>query len=72
MAEIWEQNEERSEDEELVVTDHRDAKEPAVLPGDEQSVEVTSEDPRDALEEQGEDVSSSPARRGHDDDVEMD
>lgn len=66
MAEIWEQNEEVSEDEELVVTDHRDAQEPTVLPEDEQSVEATTDDPREALEEQGEDVSSSPARRGHD------
>ncbi len=67
MAEIWEQNEEKNEDEELTVAEHRDDTEPAVLPQDEQSVEVTTENPREALEEQGEDVSSSPARRGHED-----
>ncbi|MFC5337672.1 hypothetical protein [Leucobacter denitrificans] len=67
MAEIWEQNEEISEDEELTVTDHRDEAEPKVSPEEEQAVEVTTDDPREALEEQGEDVSSSPARRGHED-----
>lgn len=61
---IWEQNEEKSEDEELAVTEHRDAEEPAVAPEEEQGVETNVDDPREALEELGEDVSSSPARRG--------
>lgn len=65
MAQIWEQNEEKSEDEELVVTEHRDSPEPAVTPEEEQAVETAGDDPREALEELGEDVSSSPARRGH-------
>lgn len=65
MAEIWDRNEEKSEDEELVVTDHRDSSEPAVKPEDEESVETTAgSDPRQSLEELGEDVASSPARRG--------
>lgn len=66
MAEIWEQNEEKTEDEELVVTEHRDAREPSVSPEAEEAVEVPpGENPREALEELGEDVSSSPAQRGH-------
>lgn len=64
MAKIWEQNEKKSEEDELVVSEHRDAQEPAVTPSSEQSVETTSDDPRDVLEELGEDVASSPARRG--------
>ncbi|WP_282851495.1 hypothetical protein [Gulosibacter sediminis] len=64
MAEIWKQNENKSEEEDLVVTEHRDEQEPAVTPEEEQSVETTSGDPRNALEELGDDVASSPARRG--------
>jgi len=64
MPEIWEQNEEKSEDEELVVTEHRDDPEPAAPPEDEESVETTGADPRKSLDELGEDVASSPARRG--------
>jgi len=67
VAQIWEQNEEKDEDDELVVTEHRDEAEPAVEPEDEQAVETTEPDPRAALDELGEDVSSSPARRGHED-----
>lgn len=67
MAQIWEQNEEKSEEEELVVTEHRDREEPAVDVEDEQSIETTVGDARSALDELGEDVASSPARRGHDD-----
>lgn len=67
MAQLWEQNEEKNEEEELVVTDHRDSEEPAITSDDEQIVEVTTSDPRDALGELGEDVSSSPAQRGHED-----
>lgn len=67
MAEIWEQNEEKGPEDELVVTEQRDAERPAVDPDDEQAIETTESDPRDALEELGEDVASSPARRGHED-----
>ncbi|WP_416446636.1 hypothetical protein AB3K78_04860 [Leucobacter sp. HNU] len=67
MAEIWEQNEEKGPEDELVVTAQRDSGRPAVEPEDQQAVETTEPDPRDALEELGEDVSSSPARRGHED-----
>lgn len=68
MAKVWEQNEERDENEELVVTEHRDADGPALEPEDEQAVETTEDDPHEALEELGEDVASSPAQRGHDED----
>lgn len=66
MAQIWEQNEEIDENEELVVTDHRDEAEPAVGPEDEQAVETATGGGRAPLEALGEDVASSPARRGHD------
>ena len=66
MAEIWDQNEEIDENEELVVTDLRDEDE-SVDPEDEQLIETPSGDPRLAMDALGEDVSSSPARRGHDD-----
>ncbi len=67
MAEMWEPNEEIDENEELVATDHRDEDLPEVDPEDEQLVETTADDPRVALEELGEDASSSPARRGQED-----
>jgi hypothetical protein len=67
MAQIWEQNEEKDQDDELVVTEHRDDSEPAVDPDEEQAVQTTEEDPRAALDELGEDVSSLAARRGHED-----
>ncbi|WP_087014271.1 hypothetical protein [Leucobacter sp. 7(1)] len=68
MSEIWERNEEHSGEEELVATAQRDGEAPAVTPGAEQSVQHPEGDnPRDALEVQGEDVASSPARRGHQD-----
>lgn len=66
MARIWEQNEELGEEDELVVTEHRDADEPAVESADEQAVETALGGGRNPLEELGEDVASSPARRGHD------
>lgn len=70
MARIWEQNEELGEEDELVVTEHRDAEEPVVGPADEsadeQAVETALGGGRNPLEELGEDVASSPARRGHD------
>ncbi|WP_053352049.1 hypothetical protein [Leucobacter musarum] len=68
MAELWEPTDEIDGDEELVVTDHRDEDRPLVDAAEEQAVEVTADDPRDALEELGEDVSSSPARRAEDTD----
>lgn len=64
MTHRWEQNEEIDENDELVVTEQRDDSEPAVPPEDEESTETTEEDPQGALDELGEDVSSSPARRG--------
>ncbi|WP_449278843.1 hypothetical protein [Leucobacter sp. GX24907] len=68
MANVWGQNEEKNEEDELVVTTHRDEPDPAVTPAEEQAVEVPEgEDPRDALDALGEDVSSSPARRGRED-----
>lgn len=67
MAQIWEQNENLDEDEELVVTSHRDDDEPNVTADNEEEVEVPEgESARDALRVLGEDVASSPARRGHD------
>ena len=63
MAQMWEQNEEVDENEDLAVTDHRDRDEPEVTADDEQSIEVTTSDPQEALAELGEDVSSSPAQR---------
>lgn len=68
MAQIWEPGEEKDENEELVVTEHRDASGPGITSEDEQGVEIPEgEDPREALEALGEDVASSPARRGHED-----
>lgn len=64
MGRLWEQNEELDENDELVVTDHRDETEPAVPPEEEPSTGTTTGDPQEALDELGEDVSSSPARRG--------
>ncbi len=76
MADSWKQNEEKSEEEELVVTDHRDAPEdplPLGFEGESAAAEEVPDeqlregDPRSALEVLGEDVASSPARRGHED-----
>jgi len=67
MAQLWEQNEEKDEEDELVVTEHRDDSEPAVPPEEETAVETPAGDARGALDALGEDVASSPARRGHDD-----
>ncbi|MEJ6489023.1 hypothetical protein PQI23_04725 [Leucobacter sp. USCH14] len=66
MAEIWEPTDEIDGDEDLTVTDHRDEDRPLVTADDEQAVETTTNDPREALEELGEDVASSPARRAED------
>lgn len=70
MAEIWEPTDEIDGDEDLTVTDHRDEDRPLVGADDEQAVEVTTDDPREALEELGEDVASSPSRRAEDTDAE--
>ena len=64
MARIWDQNEEIDENEELVVTEHRDEPAPAVSSDEEQSVETATGGGRAPLDALGEDVSSSPARRG--------
>ncbi len=63
MAKLWKPNEEVNEEEDLVVTDHRD-KEAGIQPPDTQAPEETLE-PRgdDVLEEYGEDVASSPEQR---------
>lgn len=70
MAELWEPTDEIDENEELVVTDHRDEASEHVTPDEEQAVETTADSPREALEELGEDVASSPARRGREGDQE--
>ncbi|GAA2185569.1 hypothetical protein GCM10009786_02540 [Leucobacter alluvii] len=72
MAEIWEPTDEIDGDEDLTVTDHRDEDRPLVSADDEQAVEVTTDDPREALEELGEDVASSPARRAEDTETDLD
>lgn len=72
MAEIWEPTDEIDGDEDLTVTDHRDEDRPLVSADDEQAVEVTTDDPREALEELGEDVASSPARRAEDTETDAD
>lgn len=69
MAEMWEPTDEIDGDEDLTVTDHRDEDGPLVSADDEQSIETTTDDPREALEELGEDVASSPARRAEDTEV---
>ena len=70
MTDPWKQNEEKSEDEELVVTEHRDDAVAPLDSEDETSIEMTQDTTRETLQEQGEDVASSPARRGHDNTVE--
>lgn len=71
MADIWDQNEELDAEEELVVTDLRDDRDEAAVDADAEAVTVDDaeippgETPREALEALGEDVASSPARRGH-------
>lgn len=65
MARMWEQNEELDEEEELVSTEHRDADVPLVDDEANEQLQVTTDDPREVLEDLGEDVSSSPAQRGH-------
>jgi len=66
VATAWEPNEEKDADDELTET-LPDQPAPLVTPEDEQGVEVTGGDPRSALDALGEDVASSPARRGHED-----
>lgn len=67
MADTWDNHEDLSADDDLVVTDHRDREEPLVEPDEETGVESAAGSPRAALGELGEDVSSSPARRGRGD-----
>lgn len=66
MVDSWKQNEEKDQDEELAVTDHRDQEGLTVTADDDQTLPAPAaeQDPREAL---GEDVASSPARRAHDD-----
>lgn len=64
MAKLSEPSDEVGADEELTVTDHRDAAEERVSPEEEQDVETAEDGPREALEVLGEDVASSPAQRG--------
>ncbi|WP_224780449.1 hypothetical protein [Leucobacter sp. Psy1] len=66
MAQLGEPTDEIDGDEELVVTDIRDQDGPLVDPEDETSVETTVDDESEVLEEFGEDVASSPAQRGED------
>jgi hypothetical protein len=70
VAEIFRPNEEKTEDDELVVTGHRDEAHEGVHPDDETAVQTAESDVRSALDALGEDVASSPARRGHEDPVE--
>ncbi len=72
MVDSWKQNEEKDQDEELAVTDHRDQEGLTVTADDDQTLPgpAVEQDPRgalEALEALGEDVASSPARRAHDD-----
>lgn len=72
MADLSEPRDSIDAEEELVITDHRDRDEPYITPDEEEGIEVVEETPREALQEQGEDVASSPARRGHDNAPESD
>ena len=69
MIDSWKQNEEKNEDDELAVTDHRDQEGLTVTADDDQTLPASAaeQDSREALEALGEDVASSPARRAHDD-----
>lgn len=67
MARLSDHNEDIDKETELVSTSHRDRSEAIVPLDEEQDVETPHEDPREALEELGEDVASSPARRAHGD-----
>jgi len=69
MVDSWKQNEEKGQDEELAVTDHRDQEGLTVTADDDQTLPVPAaeQDLHEALEALGEDVASSPARRAHDD-----
>lgn len=63
MGKLWKPNEEINEEEDLVVTDHRD-KDAGIEPPDTQNPEETIEtDGSEVLEEYGEDVASSPEKR---------
>lgn len=64
MGTVWDNNDELSAEDDLVATDHRDADflEPEA---DAMQVETSADSPREAMQELGDDVASSPARRGH-------
>lgn len=67
MARLGDQNENIDQETELVSTSHRDREDELVRPDEEQDLETLHQDPREAMEELGEDVASSPARRAHGD-----
>ena len=65
---IWKENEEKTSEEDLAITEHRDrdvASTAVPNTANEPAVETTAETPQEALDELGEDVASSPAERGH-------
>lgn len=63
MAKLWKPNEETSEEEELVVTNHRDKDAGIQRPGTQPAEETTATEGDEVLEEYGEDVASSPEQR---------
>ena len=66
MTHAWKSNEEKDQDDELVVTEHRDRTEPNVTADTEQSIEMVEDTLQESVEVLGEDVASSAAERGHD------
>lgn len=65
MGKIWEPNEEHTEEEELVVTDHRDG-DLDLAETEDEVIRSAEDDAREAVDALGEDVASSPAQRGAD------
>lgn len=63
MAKLWKPNEEVDEEEDLVVTDHRDKEAGIQPPGTQPSEETMQTQGDEVLEEYGEDVASSPEQR---------
>lgn len=64
MGTVWDNNEELDAEQDLVATDQRDAD--FLSPDDEAlQVETSADSAREAMQELGDDVASSPARRGH-------
>lgn len=68
MQDAWKPNDEKHEDEELTVTEHRDGPTPdqeVMSEGAEDpALEVPHRNEEEALEDFSEDVNSSPAERG--------